>query len=343
MASVSVIIPVYNIAKYLDDCMNSVLSQTFSDLEIILVDDGSTDGVSPGMCDEYAKKDGRVKVIHKENGGLMSAWIAGLVESASNYISFVDSDDWVDTDMIEKLFRNTDSSFAESEIIAGDYIVEKAGERRKETQGLEAGVYMKEALDQVREHILGDEIRPMTMSRCMKLISRKLLLENLKYCDPTIAMGEDVNIMLPCLCDCKRLYIMENAHFYHYRLVSDSISHGYNPKLLSNIELTDKTFREILHDKGIESADRQMDREFVLLLLVVMKNELRYKKPGTLKRVKTIFLRKDIRQKFKDTKVPISGMANRLMYFTAKHPGFLTVSFAKAVINAFDRRTNKSG
>ena len=74
---VSVIIPVYNTAKYLDECMKSVLGQTFSDIEIILVDDGSTDGISPKMCDDYGTSDDRVRVIHKVNGGLMSAWIEG--------------------------------------------------------------------------------------------------------------------------------------------------------------------------------------------------------------------------------------------------------------------------
>ena len=126
MAKVSIIIPVYNTAKYLDECMASVLSQTFTDLEIMLVDDGSTDGVSPKMCDDYAKKDERIKVIHKENGGLMSAWIEGVIEATSDYVSFVDSDDWIDVDMIERLYDRTESSFAKSEIIAGNYIVEKA-------------------------------------------------------------------------------------------------------------------------------------------------------------------------------------------------------------------------
>ena len=86
MAKISVIIPVYNTAKYLDECMTTVVNQSFEDLEIILVDDGSTDGVSPKMCDEYAEGDHRVKVIHKENGGLISAWTEGVVEATSDYV-----------------------------------------------------------------------------------------------------------------------------------------------------------------------------------------------------------------------------------------------------------------
>ena len=340
MAKISIIIPVYNTAKYLEDCMTSVLNQSLEDLEIILVDDGSTDGVSPGMCDEYAKGDQRIKVIHKKNGGLMSAWIQGVVEATSDYVSFLDSDDWIELDMLEKLYEHANSSFAQSEIIAGNYIVEKAGERRKETQSLAPGEYMGNTLDDLRKRLLGEEVRPVTMSRCMKLISRQLILENLKYCDPGIAMSEDVNIMLPCLCDCRRLVILKDAYFYHYRLVSESMVHAYNPKLLSNLELTDKTFREILHDKMIENADDQMDREFVIMLLVVMKNVLRCKDGDTLKLVKDIFLRSDIRKKVLETNADINGNANRLLYFTMKHPNMVTVSFAKSVITAFDRRTN---
>ena len=84
MAKISVIIPVYNTAEYLEKCIESVLAQTFRDFEVMLVDDGSTDGVSPAMCDTYGKRDTRVRVMHKQNGGLQSAWIAGLVESRAD-------------------------------------------------------------------------------------------------------------------------------------------------------------------------------------------------------------------------------------------------------------------
>lgn len=340
MAKISVIIPVYNTAKYLDDCMRGVLFQTFSDIEILLVDDGSTDGISPGKCDEYALKDKRVKVIHKENGGLVSAWIAGLCESSSDYVSFIDSDDWIDTDMFEKLYELTDSSFSESEIISGNYIVEKASEKRKETQALEPGVYTGKALEEVRTRLLGCERRPVTMSRCMKLISRKLLLDNIKYSDPTITMSEDVNITLPCLCDCRRLVIARDAYFYHYRLVTDSMAHDFNPKLLSNLDLTDRTFREILKDKHIDNADEQMDREYILILMVIMKNALRSGDRDIPKLVRSIFLRPDIRSKILGTGVEISGLSGRLIYFTMRHPNRAVVSVTKAVIDYYDKKTN---
>ncbi len=99
---VSVIIPVYNVEAYLPRCMESVLGQTLRELEIILVDDGSTDG-SGALCDAYGKQDGRIRVIHKENGGLSDARNAGLEIASGDYIGYVDSDDWVERTMFERL------------------------------------------------------------------------------------------------------------------------------------------------------------------------------------------------------------------------------------------------
>ncbi|MBQ8322887.1 MAG: glycosyltransferase [Clostridia bacterium] len=102
---ISVIVPVYNTEKYLRRCVDSILKQTYSDLEIILVDDGSTDS-SGKICDEYALKDERIKVIHKPNGGLSSARNAGLDAATGDYIGFVDSDDHIASDMYMQLIQN---------------------------------------------------------------------------------------------------------------------------------------------------------------------------------------------------------------------------------------------
>ena len=101
---VSVIIPVYKVEKYLERCVESVQKQTFQNLEIILVDDGSPD-LCGAMCDEMAKTDPRIKVIHKNNGGLSDARNVGIEMASGNYIVFVDSDDWLDLDMIALLYR----------------------------------------------------------------------------------------------------------------------------------------------------------------------------------------------------------------------------------------------
>ena len=106
---VSVIVPVYNVYNYLSKCVDSIVNQTYSNLEIILVDDGSTDGSSE-LCDEIAMKDSRIKVIHKENGGLSSARNAGIRVCKGDYIGFVDSDDWVEKDMYQCLLEANENN-----------------------------------------------------------------------------------------------------------------------------------------------------------------------------------------------------------------------------------------
>lgn len=100
---ISIIIPVYNVDKYLCQCLDSVINQTYKNLEIILVDDGSSD-YSGKICDDYSKKDNRITVVHKENGGISSARNIGLNVAKGQYISFVDSDDWVENNFIEYLY-----------------------------------------------------------------------------------------------------------------------------------------------------------------------------------------------------------------------------------------------
>ena len=98
MDLVSVVVPVYNVEKYLNRCVESIVNQTYKNLEIILVDDGSLDNC-PVMCDEWAKKDNRIKVIHKKNGGVSSARNAGIDKSNGKYISFIDPDDYIEENM----------------------------------------------------------------------------------------------------------------------------------------------------------------------------------------------------------------------------------------------------
>lgn len=116
---ISVIVPIYNVEKYLARCVDSIINQTYKNLEIILVDDGSPDRC-PQMCDDYAKKDSRIKVVHKNNGGLSDARNAGMVVATGEYISFIDSDDYVSDDFFECLLdvmNKENSDIAECSVV----------------------------------------------------------------------------------------------------------------------------------------------------------------------------------------------------------------------------------
>ena len=112
---VSVIIPIYNVEKYLSECIESVINQTYSDLEIILVNDGSTDNCRD-ICERYKRKDSRIKLVHKNNGGLSSARNAGIDVANGDYYTFIDSDDYIMSDMIEQLVYAIQSANADVSI-----------------------------------------------------------------------------------------------------------------------------------------------------------------------------------------------------------------------------------
>ena len=116
----SIIVPIYNVEQYLERCIESIINQTYKNLEIILVDDGSKDN-SGTIADTYASKDNRIKVIHKENGGLSDARNHGLDQSKGKYIMFIDSDDFIDSSMCEILFETAEKYF--SDIVSCNYYI----------------------------------------------------------------------------------------------------------------------------------------------------------------------------------------------------------------------------
>ena len=132
MPTISVIVPVYKVEPWLHQCVDSILAQTFRDFELILVDDGSPDNC-PAICDAYAQKDSRVKVIHKENGGLSSARNAGLDAAQGEYIAFIDSDDWVSAEYLAQLLHAVQMHGADMAIcnIVPSYPAEFSGWKRK--------------------------------------------------------------------------------------------------------------------------------------------------------------------------------------------------------------------
>ena len=109
---VSIIVPVYKVESYLPQCIESIINQTYPNLEIILIDDGSPDACGK-ICDEYAKQDKRIKVFHKQNGGLSDARNYGVARASGEYLSFVDSDDWIEPDMFEVLVKVADDNKAD--------------------------------------------------------------------------------------------------------------------------------------------------------------------------------------------------------------------------------------
>ena len=167
LEKISVIVPVYKVEKYLKRCVESIVQQTYQNIEIILVDDGSPDRC-PEMCDEYARRDARIKVIHKSNGGLSDARNAGLNIASGDYISFVDSDDWIEEDFIEILYKNMKKENADISII-GYTLIWESGRKKRFTSDDEYYVFDKE--DAVRELLKQQKFQCMV---CQKMYRKSI-------------------------------------------------------------------------------------------------------------------------------------------------------------------------
>lgn len=212
---ISIIIPVYNVENYLERCLYTVLTQTYSYLQVILVDDGSTDS-SGKLCDEYAKKDSRITVVHKTNGGLSSARNSGLDIASGNYIGFVDSDDWIENDMFESLLKclkESDAKIARCGINRTEkYEANEAINERVATSY--CIMNLAEAASSVWENGF----------MCNKLFSAELF-QNEPYIrfDSNIKYVEDEPVLLDCLTKCGGMVDIADVK-YHYFINPNSLT-----------------------------------------------------------------------------------------------------------------------
>jgi glycosyltransferase involved in cell wall biosynthesis len=228
---ISVIVPIYRIENYLPKCIDSVLQQSFLDFELILVDDGSPDNC-PKICDDYAKKDSRIKVIHKENGGLLSARKAGLKNAQGKYISFVDGDDWVDKFYLDTLFKLAEAN--DSDLVITGHFREFDG-KIETIKPKTAGIYNEKDLKAsiIPNAIYNGKFCEHGISTYVwnKLFKRELLYPILLDVPNDIVMGEDAAITYSYLAISKSL-VVSKIPLYYYRQRHDSIVKSIeNPKM----------------------------------------------------------------------------------------------------------------
>ncbi len=218
MPEISVIVPVYNVEKYLNECIESILAQTFVDFELILVDDGSTDR-SGAICDRYAERDSRVKVIHKENGGVSSARNIGIEESKGDFITFIDSDDMIDDDYLMEAIREICKQGCDvyfSGLYMETWNRQSIIDTKKYTITNPEKYSIKELLDNL-------EIKYPLICICgpwCKLFRSDLIKKNNIKFDTSMLLGEDTNFNIDILEKCRNVFFSEKC-FYHYRRGND--------------------------------------------------------------------------------------------------------------------------
>ena len=219
---ISVLVPIYRIDRYLGICVESLLNQTYKNLEIILVDDGSPDRC-PEICDLYASKDERIKVIHKENGGLVSARKVALMAAKGSYIGYVDGDDWVGPGFYHSLYSSIKES--DADIAIAGFSRDLFSSTKNILNAIPSGVYEGEAHDVIKKQMIADGAfyrHGITTYLWNKLFKREVIEQYQMEMDNRITIGEDAATVYPAIMASKKIVITDNCA-YHYRQREDSM------------------------------------------------------------------------------------------------------------------------
>ena len=245
---ISVIVPIYMIDAFLGKCIESILNQTYENLEILLVDDGSKDKCIE-ICNLYASKDSRIRVIHKPNGGLVSARKAGLRQAAGKYISYVDGDDWIDPEFIDALYKEAATTGAD--VVCAGYTKDHFSKSSCITNMLASSVYEDGKLRELWKNMIScDPFYRSGISTYVwnKLFKKEVLVDQQESVDDRISIGEDGAVTYPTLLKCKKVVVIDNVS-YHYRQREDSM-------LKQNASLADEATKlKYLYDYMIRWSD----------------------------------------------------------------------------------------
>ena len=281
MPAISIIIPVYNAERYLRQCIESVIAQTFKDWEAILVNDGSKDG-SLAICQEYASKDDRIKVIDKPNGGPSSARNRGLNEAQGKYVYFMDADDWIETKFLENFVRNAvdtkrccyENEDNDYDIIFQGFVREFSDGRKEESFAMDTdtSVMSKEEIicRLYKEHVYG-------WSWC-KLFRREIIEKHHVRFDESLRLWEDELFTSEFLRYAENVRTV-NSHMYHYICHEESIMHT-NDKRYEKVFLSarmNEALMPIANDELKDYINNTYNKELKYSLLMALKNEVYYR------------------------------------------------------------------
>ena len=307
MPQLSVIIPVYNAEKFINNCVDSILNQTFSDLEVVLVDDGSPD-LSGAICDGYAEKDKRVKVIHQKNAGVSAARNAGLDLASGKYVTFVDSDDFVEPQMYEKMIS-----------VAGEYDCDvvmcdclKVFPDRNEvyTHDIRPGYYNKEQLEnEYYPHLLIMENveYPPTISNWLLLFKKNLNSgKSIPRYIEGVRFSEDLLFGAQLLYAADSFYYMKGECFYHYCMNPESATHSFKSDKWNDYKKLIKEIRRSFASCAEHDFEKQIDLVQLFFLYnavgeIISASELDRKEKANMSR--NILRSEEIREMFKKIRI----------------------------------------
>lgn len=234
MVKVSIIIPVYNTEQYLRQCLDSVIAQSLKEIEIICVDDGSTDGCAR-ILDDYVKKDFRIMVIHQGNSGAAAARKKGISVASGEYVGFIDSDDWVEQEMYEKLYLLAIEN--DVDLVSSGYLKE-GNYTTIQYDNVEEGIYKKERIQSLRDNVIYNtktKALGMSGSMCCKLYKADLLKKLKNEMPDGMVFSEDKMCNLLYALNCNSICVIKQA-YYHYRMQKDSVVHTSHKDYLIQVD-----------------------------------------------------------------------------------------------------------
>lgn len=339
MKKVSIIIPVYNVEKYLRKCLDSVVNQTCKDIEIIIINDGSTDN-SLEICKEYSKNDPRIELIDKKNEGVSKARNTGLACATGEYVCFVDSDDWIELNMIEKLYNS--SVINNADFCMCNYIKENG----TQSEYIKANIY-KEVLigseikdnlliplierdDNEKEHDLEGFRTPWG-----KFFRRQIIDKyNIKFREDLI-IGEDFIFDLEFLINASKA-VINNGFYYHYLNNVNSATMKYKKDCWKSIYKNTIIYLENFLNKNniyLETKSR-VNKLIIKYFFISLMNEARKDNPNKriqkIKTIKEMCEDKIVVKSLKNINLSIGGKRNKLVLLLAKYRLLYLINIIKS-------------
>ena len=274
---VTIVVPIYKVEKYLERCLNSIVSQTYRELEIILVDDGSPDRC-PEICNEWGKKDNRIKVVHKKNAGLGMARNTGIDNATGKYICFFDSDDYIALDTIEKAYHSMKKYNADI-VMFGMYSVDASGKIVSvDIPQTDKELYCDEEICKfVLPNMLGNDPKTgkklgFNMSSSGRMYSMELInSHNWRFVSERQFISEDFYSLLELHQYVRRVSIIHEA-FYYYCYNDASLTHSFNPQRFERVCICHKGMSEVCKNCGYpEEVKVCLDSQFLGSVIATMK------------------------------------------------------------------------
>lgn len=321
MIKVSVIVPVYNAVRYLEKCIESIREQKLENIEIILVDDGSTDG-SGEICDKIAKVDSRIKVLHLQNGGVCNARNKGIEVASGEYIGFIDSDDYIDKNMYSDMYEIIQKY--NTEIVICDYCQVQEEKNISRTLDLAGGFYDKNAIcKKIYPRLISDEKFNVCIfnSQCFTLSKRSLWLENNIRYDMKIKYAEDTIVAAKLFYNAHSFYYLKNKTYYYYRYHNDSRSRKYKKDAWSSYLELNSLFAEFFKDKE-EIFWVQINNQIIYYALIAIREvkQSTMSDKEKINRVRRIMKDKSVREAFKKTHISFQiPFKRRVLLYLVKY------------------------